>query len=168
MTHVGGAWDDFARANDAPELVAPAPLGRSVFDATADDLTRHAYERLLQKVVRTGLPSEFSVRCDSSTHRRLLRLTMRPHGRDHVGIRAIPVEVVARAAPPLLDRFVARADHLVRGCAWCGRFAVGGGWVEVEDAVRMGGLFTYDGMPTVSHGMCPACERRVELVLGEA
>ena len=51
------------------------------------------------------------------------------------------------------------ARPLVVRCAWCGRVRTASEWAEVEAAgLRPGSGW---GVPTLSHGICPACFDRL-------
>lgn len=43
-------------------------------------------------------------------------------------------------------------DILLTRCAWCGCWRGWRGWVEMQ--------WTYSGVHSVTHGMCPVCARR--------
>lgn len=49
----------------------------------------------------------------------------------------------------------APAQRLLRRCAWCGRYAVDGGWQYVDWLNRP------TAQPAASGAICPDCERRL-------
>jgi hypothetical protein len=162
---VDEAWSEFARTNDAPELAAPAPLGRPVLDYVQDATTSYLYQRLFDRVLGTARPVTFPFRCDSPEVRRLMEMEIRPCHSAGLELCTRVVRMERRARAPLLDRSVARAGPPLRMCGWCKAVDVGGGWCEVEQAVAALRLFERELLPPITHGICPPCHRRVEGML---
>lgn len=80
LTVVDEGWTQFALENGAPELVPPAPLGRSVLDAISDPTTKLLYREMFTHAATVNRPVSFGIRCDSPEMRRqlLLTITARP------------------------------------------------------------------------------------------
>lgn len=80
---VDEAWSAFAAANGAPELVAPAPLGRTIWSSISDVTTVHLYQQILDRVAATGEAVCVPIRCDAPDLCRYLDLQItrrRPSG----------------------------------------------------------------------------------------
>ena len=164
---VDPSWSDFARTNDAPELVPPGPLGKLVLACIADPASEHLYKRLFETVLRTGRTIVVPIRCDSPTQRRFLELKIEP--REPAGLRIVTslTRVEPRLAVALIDGRATHGEEHLRMCGWCKSVDVGGRWCEVEEAVRAMGLFQREVMPAVTHGICPACYERVIALIDE-
>lgn len=163
---VGGSWSAFALENGAPELVAPAPIGRSVFAYVADATTSHLYQSIFETVARTGVPVVLPIRCDAPALRRFLELTVeRPPGRSGVRVRSTLVRTEAREPLPLLDRTRSLSDQILRMCSWCKVVDVAGRWRSAEEAVATLRLFEREQLPVITHTMCPDCYRRIEALV---
>lgn len=158
ITWVDDAWSEFARANGAPQLAFPSPLGTSILAGIADPTSSMLYEQLFRKVLESGTPVVLPFRCDSPTRRRFLNLVVRPR-RPEGGLRieTILQRVEARAAVQLLDPGARRDNEMLRMCGWCKCVDMSGSWREVEDVVSELRLFERDALPAISHGICPEC-----------
>ena len=156
---VGGAWSDFAEANEGTELAPEMVLGRSLWDYIGDLTTRQLYRTMLRHVRSDGLPVRFRFRCDAPTVRRLLAMEIAAIDSGHVCFTVSPVAEVERSPVPLLEgsHKVARGGQLLM-CGWCQDVQLGDDrWVRAEQAVAALGLFEGEAIPTISHGICPSC-----------
>jgi hypothetical protein len=160
IVRVDEAWAAFARANDAPELLPPHPIGTHVLACIADRTTTALYESLFAKVRRTRFPLSLPFRCDSPTRRRFLDLLIEPRSLGGLRLRSRLLRTEPREAVPLLDRRRPRNGRLLRMCSFCKRVEAHERWCEVEDAVTALRLFDCDSLPTLSHVTCPDCYRR--------
>ena len=158
---VDDAWSEFAMANEAPELVTPAPLGRHVFDYIQDATTVHLYRALFHRVRTTGRPIELPFRCDSAGLRRFLEMEICPGTASGLVLKTRVVRLEPRAPSALLDRARRRSSDMVRMCSWCKAVETPGHWCDVEQAVVALRLFEHELLPTVTHGICPPCYLRV-------
>ena len=55
-------------------------------------------------------------------------------------------------------RLARDSQELMRRCAWCSRVALGGAWIDAEEAERLVGRRR---TPEVSHTICPDCAERL-------
>ena len=69
----------------------------------------------------------------------------------------------SRFRPPETD--LRRSDVYISICAWCRKANVGSDWFELEEAMRILGVFAPSLSPRLTHGMCSSCrdEMRKEL-----
>lgn len=158
VVEVRGAWNDFARANGAPHLVARAVTGRNLDEFIADLGTRGIYEALLERVLRTGEAILFPYRCDAPDRRRFMEMEMAPQGPDRVRFRSRMTREEVRPRQSLLDTSAPRAPLTLTMCSWCKRLpGPDGRWMEVEDFVRVSDVLSGPFLPRLSHGICPGC-----------
>jgi hypothetical protein len=162
LVAVGGTWNRFALDNDAPELVVPSPLGRSLFDFISDRTTAELYAQVLAQVRARQRTQGFEIRCDSPSMLRVLRIDFAPAPHGGVAIASEMVREEPRTEARLLDRSVPRGDGLLELCSWCERVKVDGSWCEIEEAVDRLQLFEDEALPGLTHGICEACVERVE------
>ena len=155
---VGGGWDEFARENDAPELVQARVIGRHLWDYVSDHTTKMLLRRLLSEVRDHEREVQIPFRCDGKHIRRFMNFRAAPalHGGVQVRTRLVREEPVPellelRSRPPLMG------ESMLRMCSWCNRIELPRGWAELADAVREEELFHSASLPQVTHGMCPTC-----------
>jgi hypothetical protein len=170
----GNAWDDFARTGGAPQIADGFILGRSLFRAIAGAPVRAAYRRIHEGVLSERTRHvDFEYRCDAPDVRRTMRMAVSrlclPGAAPGLLYQSQILAAVNRPWVSLFEpeRIIERIrqDHgvpIVRMCSFCQRVAwpkeVCGAWLEAEDYYRAGG----PGDVRVSHGVCPACEGRLE------
>jgi hypothetical protein len=164
LVAVDQSWSDFAQANGAPELVAPAPLGKSILSSITDSTTRSIYAELFTRVAATGRPVTFALRCDSRRLRRFLDLTIEPLP---TGFLLTSVE---RRVEPNPDGDIFQSgtlddSTLIRSCSWCKQLEADGRWYEIDEAMARLRLFERARIPLVTHAMCDACYQKIGRVL---
>lgn len=157
---VDEAWSAFARANDAPELLPPTPIGQPVLSYVEDRTTSALYAALFARARRTRVPITIPFRCDSPTRRRFLDLRIEAGPRAGLRLRSRLLRSEARDEVPLLDRRRPRDGRLLRMCSFCKRVEAHERWGEVEDAVTSLRLFDSFSLPTLTHGVCHDCYAR--------
>lgn len=167
ISAVNEGWCEFAKANDADDLLPPNIIGQSLWNHISDPTTSDLYKQIIARV-RKGGPSSFSLRCDGPSCR--LRLEMKITGLPDgsVEFSTIPVSVDERDKMDLLSRRTPRSSQQLRVCAWCNRVDAGSGtddWVEVEEATERMKLFELDELPQLTHGICNACHARMRATI---
>ncbi len=150
----------FAEENGWEE--AGTSLGRSLWDFVAGDDVQKL-QRLLVRRVRDGVRSvKLPFRCDGPEISREMDIQIIAHSSGHVVLFSARLrsEEEREEPQPLFDPSAARDDReFLPMCAWCDRFLVEGEWVEVEEAAKRLELFRRSEMPTLDHGICPACDK---------
>jgi hypothetical protein len=159
---VDEGWRGFARANDASEL-ADAVVGRRIWDYVTGAETAHLWNEVFARARRAG-PVELPYRCDSPSLRRYLRMRITAGADGSLELASTIEREEPREPPEWFVPGARRVDVTVTGCSWCRRYAVGGDWVEVEDAVAALDLFAGEA-PAITHGLCPACATAVRAEL---
>ena len=164
IVEIGEGFGDFAAANGAPGLERTV-VGTSLWSHVEGFEVRSIYRDLLATCRGSHGALEFPYRCDSPARRRFMRMRMAGVGAGSVAFESellreeprAPVELPAPAPRP--------GDDLLILCAWC-RQADVGRWVELEEAIRRLDLFGPRPPPTITHGICPTCERSVRTESG--
>lgn len=153
---VGGAWDEFARANDGLAAIAENVTGTSLMQHIADPATRDYVQMVCRSAQLHSRPLVLVYRCDSPFLKRYMRMTVRREGSDclllsHRLLRSVP------QSPPQTFRAVAqeRAAFAVR-CSICGRLKCGDNWEESAGAFKASAT-RGDGAVPVIYGVCSAC-----------
>lgn len=156
-------WDLFAKANHAAHLVAPAALGRSLWDFLGGGTTPALYRDILRRV-RDGRTVVLPFRCDSEHNRRDMRMTIAPLAQGRIRFRSETIDE-APAPSPLWDTSLLRSSERLMVCSWCKLVNVDSVWVLSEQAVCRLGIFSRQRPPSLTHGICPDCHRAVSGVL---
>jgi hypothetical protein len=161
IADVSAEWGAFARENGAPELAGRTVLGRPIWDFVAGVEARLLWSRLFARCRATRESRRLPYRCDGPDVRRYLVMALEaPGGSDILCVSHVMREE-PRASVPLLDPAVPRTDEALLACSWCRKVYVGGRWVEVEQAVERLRLFERAELPSLTHGVCPACAELV-------
>jgi hypothetical protein len=160
---VNPLWDDFAKKNQAPHLVASRIIGQSMWDHISNPETRDIYRKLVQNVRLRGAEADFEFRCDSPTLRRFMTMHISRSDRDDVIFVSTLVASEQRPYQSMMDPAVehSQADP-VACCSWCKQFRLPDGqWCEIEEAIVPLELFKAPLPPPISHSICPGCQKRM-------
>jgi hypothetical protein len=153
-------WDDFAKENEAMELVRKNVLGKAVWAFISDPGVRHIYKLLLGRIRGELASASFPFRCDSPNKRRFMQMNIRTCGNGSVEFLSGIVREESRPYTKLLDAVLSRSAEMVTICSFCKKVKVSG-WVEVEEAIRLRPLLDSSPAPAISHGVCEACYEMV-------
>lgn len=159
-------WEDFARANDAPELAPERVVDSSLWDWVSGAEVQHVYRGLLARLRAEPRTLRVPFRCDRPALRRFMELALSavPDGGVRCDARLLRAE--PRAPVPLLEAGLERGETFLGMCSWCKRVRSGGGWLELEEAVTAFDLLG-DAPPWFTHTICDACEAPVGAQLAE-
>lgn len=168
VTDVGRSWAEFARDNDAPELVVP-PSDRTLWTYFDSDETREPWRLLVERIRALQQGAEVPLRCDAPHARRWFDMTITPETDGTVHFRCLLTFEEARPPLSLLDPSADRDEALqpVPVCSWCGRGRHGSLWLDIEELVTTARLLERMSMPPISHGICASCrdEMSAELLV---
>ncbi len=169
IVFIGGAWDAFAVANHAEQIISSRVLHTSLWQHCQGAMVEQMYRSLLQRVRATKRQIEFIYRCDAPEIRRFIRMCIK-NLEEQPDLIAFTNQIVREELRPyqaLLDVYMPRrSDDMVAMCSWCNKVRVdGSGWHEVEDAIAALKLFERDTYPEITHTICPACVAKVETEL---
>lgn len=163
IARVGGAWDEFALDNDAPDLCGQAVTGKSLLDFVSGKVTRAYLLRLIDRVCAGGEPIELDYRCDSPETRRFMR--MRISEQQDGGLRF--QHRLLRAEPREVAVHFYRPAERIRGCyvrcSMCNLIQVGDAWGEAESLLPARELRK---AVAVIYGICQVCMQKVEPGVG--
>jgi hypothetical protein len=161
IVDVSSDWWEFARANGADHLTPEAVRGRPLWDFIGDPTTRHIWEILLHKA-RRGVTRPVTLRCDAPDARRLVKVVLSAE-RDLVRVTSTVETVTPRFEEALLETSREVSGEPLSCCSWCKKFrSPSGPWVEVETLMREMRLFERETLPSITHLICPECERHYE------
>ncbi len=163
---VGQSWADFARDNDAPELVV-LPSDRTLWAYFDSDEVKELWRLLVERVRAMQQGAEVPFRCDAPDARRWFDMSITPESDGRVHFRCVLVFEEARPSVSLLDIHLERDVGLapVPLCGWCGRAQHGSRWLDIEELVRAARLLERSSMPPISHGTCPSCREEMSAEL---
>jgi hypothetical protein len=153
----GESWEDFARANEAPELCKEDVLQRPLWSFVSGQDTVHLYQLMLEKVRADQKILCVPFRCDAPDLRRFLTVTLRPRQNDQVDFICEIQRCEIRNPIAILDTKQARGPEFITMCSFCKNVACEDVWFKLEDAIASMHLFERDKPPRISHGACPTC-----------
>ncbi|MBK1705171.1 PAS domain-containing protein [Halochromatium glycolicum] len=168
ISFVNDHWLAFA-SNNGYETSRTLVLGQALIDAISDEETQHIYAQLIERVCASGRAIRFGYRCDAPDRRRWMQMRMhRLPASEEIEfaselLHEEPRPPVALIHPP---RPPSPPEDVLSMCSWCKAVLAEQSWVEIEQAVIKLRLFVADGMPRISHGICPDCKDR--LLAGES
>lgn len=158
IAEVNDGWLAFAAANGGQALQPSHILGQPLWTFLADATTTQLYQAMIQRLRQGGLPIRFRFRCDASSRRRLLAMEITTVKGGGARFSVTSVMEQSRASVLLLEPEHVGKGGLLAMCGWCKQIKLpAGGWVEVEEAVRVLGLFGGAPLPDTTHGICPPC-----------
>jgi hypothetical protein len=163
---VGRNWADFARANDAPELVT-LPPHRTLWSYFDSDEITDVWRLLVERVRAKQQETEVPLRCDAPHARRWLRMSIAPAPDGAVRFRCELVFEEVRPPVALLDIDTQRDTDLqpVPLCSWCARVQDGDRWVTIEQFVQTARLLELPSLPPIAHGICATCRDQMSAEL---
>lgn len=135
--------------------------GNSVLNFISDLTSRHLYRIFMETVRRTGREVAVPFRCDSPDRRRFMRMTIRALPAKGIEFSSEILREELRPKIDLLDPQLPRSKDCVVMCSWCKKIKAPD-WLEPEEAVARLNLFETERLPSVSHGICSACEKMFE------
>jgi hypothetical protein len=152
------AWDTFAVENAAESASREHVVGTLLWDHISCLQTQHIYRTLVRQAFTQNRSIGLAFRCDSPHLRRFMHMEIVPEGAGECEFRTFLIKTEPRDAVTLLDPQVTRTDDIIVMCSWCKKISVEGeGWLDVENAVQILRLFDVVEIPSISHGICPAC-----------
>jgi hypothetical protein len=151
-------WDRFAVDNDAPHLTGAAVIGTKLWSYVSDLTLQYLLQKIFVRARASRQPTMLTCRCDGPTVRRELEVCLESRDGATVLITSTVISEVPRPIPYVLSG----AQGLLRVCSWCNSVAMGGQWVELEDAVHQLGLLKGPHHPAITHTLCPRCEESLK------
>jgi hypothetical protein len=137
----------------SPDKVLHRPIYNYITDSTTSSLYQYLFKR-----VRGGSSVRYQFNCESSSHRRVMEMTVKSFGdRGELELKARMLYKQARNIQRYGSANKPNEDEFLRACGWCCRIDLEGYWVEVEDAVARLGVFEFSRLPKLTHGICKEC-----------
>jgi len=168
ITFVDSAWKSFAERNNTPELTRRSIVGKSIWNFISGREVRHLYDLIFHVVRSRDREIVIPFRCDSPTIRRFMTLTIAPVQGGNLALVGALIREEPRPHVALLGSEVPDLETLVSICSWCKRVQLrDSSWVEVEQAIHELGLFQSDGVPGLTHGICPDCMFNIRDEIGQ-
>lgn len=167
IVFVSDTWDHFASANAGERVMSARILEHSLWDYIADSTTRVLYRQMLHQV-RAGGFVQFEFRCDSPAQRRLLAMEIGRGAQGTVEFCTRTLSIEDREPVALFGVQASDPNDFLRICGWCKKLFVDGSWEEVEAAAERLQLFQRTLMPTLTHGICEPCQRKVIETLAQS
>jgi len=166
VVSVGADWDDFARENEADELVETG-TGRTLWSSIGDDSLRELWREAVRQARSTGNTVTVPFRCDGPCARRWFDMTVEPLGDGAVAFRSELVMEMPRPELAVLHREMRRNPEAgtVEICSWCNQVNDEGHWRPVEELLARTRLLEQDPPPPVAHGICPHCVQQMSTQL---
>ena len=166
IAHVDETWLTFAAENGAPDLTPERVCGRPLSMFVDDRTTSYLWSSLLSRA-RRGPEVAVTIRCDAPTRRRTFLMHVTRDGPSELLIRSESLNEDDRETVALLDVSTERGEGQVRVCSWCKKvFVPPDRWFEVEEAVAKLDLLLQRTPPSVTHGICAPCDKRVRAEAG--
>lgn len=165
VREVGEGWADFARANDAAELVAP-PADRTLWEQMASEEVADLWRLLVERVRSLEVEARVPFRCDGPAARRWFEMTLTPGPERRVKFRSVLAFEELRTPLALLDGQADRDPSVppVAMCSWCNRGEHHGDWLDVEELVVAARLLEEPTLPPLSYGICVACSHEMAAI----
>lgn len=157
LTDVNDHWLRFAEENQVPQLTRPTVIGRPLWSFIAGFTTIHIYKLLMRQVRQSQRRLVFTYRSDSPFFRRYMQMEIIPIAHCGLEFRNYLLREESRDRVRLLDSTTGRNHDLLLMCGWCNRICCEDGWLPVENAIRILGLFAPPELPQITHGICSDC-----------
>lgn len=165
IVELGGAWDEFALANQGERATRRFVLGQSLEHFISGDATRMFLRTLLDNVRRLHYPLTRPYRCDSPNLRRHLEMTLTPLGSglvrlEHRVLQEIPVQSVFTVNSQMLQGRLQGKDpryRFIHRCSMCCRYAFNQQWMELAELQNSPELQAAGEIPVI-HTVCPECK----------
>lgn len=161
IVEVGGAWNEFALANNGTAIVKERVLGSSVFSHVSGDVSVMFLRTLLASARILNRPSTRAYRCDSPACKRFMEMTVIPEGDGSLMLEHRQVRTEVLPQPFVFTASQARSCRVIR-CSMCNRLKTSGAWREPEFAHAEGSVSGTHGNPVI-YGVCPTCLDSVRL-----
>ena len=162
----GEGWVEFARDNDAPELVDLAP-DRTLWSHFDTDEARDLWRAVVARVRSQQAEAKVPLRCDAPDMRRWFEMTITPGDNDTVRFSSALVFEEPRPTVALLQTKTEPMSSApaVPVCGWCGQAHDGTSWMAVEELVQSHRLLEATVVPRVEYGICPPCREAMSAEL---
>jgi len=153
---VNDDWCRYASDHGWQGITPETVLNKPVFNYITDSTTSRLYQYLFKRV-RGGSEVRYKFNCESSSHRRLMEMTVTSLGElgdVELKARMLSKQDLNQQLAPVSDP---QNIGFVKACGWCSRIDMEGNWINVEDAVAKLEMFEFSRLPQMTHGICKNC-----------
>ena len=158
IVDVDANWLAFAKENDAADLTRERVVGRSVHVFIAGWVASELYALLFNALRRSRAAATLPFRCDAPSLKRYMQMELSPGEDGHLRLAGRLLRSAAHPRIPLLDAKVRRNGEWLLICSLCRRILLAdGSWREIEEALPSPYAEPVDGLPQLSHDVCPSC-----------
>ncbi len=157
---VNEEWDRFAMDNYGEGITSDKIIGKNLFDFIANITVKQIYLDLIAKV-RKGNELLIDFRCDATTCKRFLQLTMKIENRNIVKFTSKAKEILSQDYLNILAPTIIRSKELISMCSWCKKIKVETEWEELEHAINKYNLLNQMLPPSLTHTKCEECYEQV-------
>ncbi|MBF0217981.1 MAG: hypothetical protein HQL49_00415 [Gammaproteobacteria bacterium] len=160
IVSVGGEWDQFALANNAPELVGEQVIGLSVLDFVSGNVTRQFLQSLLQLVRSGSRPIELEYRCDSPLEKRFMKMHVSLTLSGQVRFINSTLRIEHRDQACHISKSVQRGKNTNIRCSICNLIKSSHDWLEPEK-ISAFNTQAHTGLQVV-YGICDSCAQQLQ------
>jgi len=158
VVDVGGAWDDFALANDGEDCTREHVVGNSIFNFISGPEVVTLYQALFSSVRKQQRPLSFAFRCDAPARLRRMMLYISPLPEHGLVVTTELLRESSRDLVSLLERDAERSEEQLDICCICSKVRSDRDeWVPIEEESARRNLLERLAIPRLSHGYCPPC-----------
>ena len=165
---VSNDWEEAARQNGAPGLLAATVLGRPIWSFIDGEAVCFHYARIFETVRQTQRASQLRMRADGPFRQSLLEIDVAPDAGQCLTVTVETLRERATAHTPLWDRSLPRGSTVSVACSWCKAIRVDHTWLRQVDAAAVVPEFRSLVPPEVLHDVCPSCDQRVSQMMHAA
>jgi len=158
IVDVDETWSAFAAENGTDALERNKVLGRDIASYIAGWSLADMYTTVFDYVRDNQVVVVAPFRCDSPESRRYMELEIAPRPERHLQLTGRLVRQQDHPYVPLLDLKQKRNGQWQVVCSVCRRIKIAGEqWLEVEDALDDPYAIPDEGLPLLTHDVCPDC-----------
>ena len=156
-------WLAFAQENNAPELIEPAVVGKTVWEFISDEPTRTLYKEIHAHVRSSGNTVIVPFRCDSPTLQRYMQLSIGNHQEGQLLCESSLIRAVPQRRLAVLDSREKRSNDVLTMCSFCKRSLIEpSAWLEMEDIALKLRMYEAQTVPELRYTVCPECANQLQ------
>lgn len=158
IVSVNQVWQDFALANNAPELSYDQVIGQPLEHYISGNVTKNFWRNFLKKVRLSNSALHLNYRCDSPDLKRFMQIKAYRGSGDSLYFESTLLRSELRTVSIYFKSAKQRGlDTKVR-CSFCNNILHKNNWVEAESLVQNKSSLTLD----VIYGICPTCQASLD------
>ncbi|MFG0262464.1 MAG: hypothetical protein ACF788_08750 [Novipirellula sp. JB048] len=160
IVEVDDWWLAFARENNAAQLNEATVVGKSLWTFIADEPTRTLYRELHHRVRATRHPITIPFRCDSSTLKRYMQLTIHSGVDRRLCYQCRLIRTQSQRCLSAYEPSKPRTKAFLTMCSFCKRSLIEpSGWLEMENIAIKLRMYETQTVPGLHYTVCPECAK---------